>query len=345
MPKPASQTPKPKRFALNIVGAIEDRPRVLRAYGKACGGEFALIMRPRERKAVLVHLTKQGGRAWRAGEIPLVSEGHARARAKVDRRGDRPRLVVAEGPQAGVGFFPYEDLPASLAEGAVVLAEFSPQDQFAHVVATVAGDAPLLPFALIDPKEAVALVRSFQKEVPDPGPTTLRGRWAGHLHCDDEKPVLRMTRRLAAYGTLEVRSALGQGWSWAFHRDAKWFATEGTDAGEGYAFLEEAIEAGILGAMRLVKEACSFRDTRRRAAVDAPYAEQHPITPPREGKDPIERLKEPAPPKPRKPPKIAAPVQDGTALPPAPATGAELRRAADEAAREADALAKLAALP
>jgi hypothetical protein len=306
MSSSARENPKPKRFALNIVGTIEDRPRLIRAYGRACQGEFALVMRPRERKAVLVHLTKQGGRAWRSGEIPSVDEGHIRARAKVNRSGDQPHLVVAEGPHKGIALLSYDPIPKSLAEGSVVLVEFNPQDQFAHLVATVSGDAPLLPFAAIDPKEAVALVKSFQKEVPDPGPVTLRGRWTGHLFCDDEKPILRLSRKLAAYGTLEIRSALGLGWSWAFRRDAKWFTSEGVDSGDGYAFLEEAVEAGILGAMRLVKEACSFKDTRRRAAVDVAYGTQHPIAPPKVRKDPIERLKDPRPPKEKKPRKPRA---------------------------------------
>jgi hypothetical protein len=350
MAKTAAQPPKHKRFVLNIVGAIEDRPRQLRAYGKACGGEFALVMRPRERSAVLVHLTKTEGHVWKSGEIPPVSEGHVRARAQVSRRGDQPRLVVAEGPYAGTAFLSYDPVPSSLLEGSTTLVEFSPNDQFAHLVAQVAGDSPLLPFAPISGKEAVALVKQSQKEVPEAGPTTLRGRWSGHLYCDDAKPVLRISRKLAAYGTLEIASHLGDGWSWAFHRDGKWFASEGTERGEGYAFLEEAIEAGILGAMKLVREACSFRDTRRRAAIDTTYGQQHPIQTPRLPANPVDKLKEPAPPKekaPRKPraPKVPEPVQDGTPLPPTPRTLPELARAADETAREADALLKLSALP
>ena len=347
MPKAANASPKSKRFALNIVGAIEDRPRQIRAYGRACGGEFALVMRPRERSALLVHLTKQGGHAWRSGQIPPAAEGHLRARARLELGGDRPRLVLSEGPHAGTAFLSYDPVPETLPNGAVLLVEFNPNDQFAHLIATVSGDSPLLPFEPIAPKDAVAAVRQAQKDVPDPGPTTLRGRWSGHLYCDDNKPILRLARRLAAYGTLEIRSELGLGWSWSFHRDGKWFASEGTDTGAGYAFLEEAIEAGILGAMKLVREACSFRDTRRRAAIDSAYAQQHPIAVPKEPKNPVERLKEPAPPKAKAPraPKVPAPVQDGTPLPAPPATLAELHQVAETATREADALAKLAALP
>jgi len=45
---------KPKRFRLSLVNAAEDVPRLIRAYGRACMGEFALVA-PAPR------------RAWRAG--------------------------------------------------------------------------------------------------------------------------------------------------------------------------------------------------------------------------------------------------------------------------------------
>ena len=35
-----------QRFRLALVNAAEDVPRVIRAYGRACGGEFALVLRP-----------------------------------------------------------------------------------------------------------------------------------------------------------------------------------------------------------------------------------------------------------------------------------------------------------
>ena len=49
---------KPKRFRLSLVNAAEDVPRLVRAYGRACMGEFALVLRPREQRGLLVLMTK-----------------------------------------------------------------------------------------------------------------------------------------------------------------------------------------------------------------------------------------------------------------------------------------------
>src|SRR5207237_1108655 len=84
-----------------IVGPDEDRPRLLRAYGKACGGEFAFVMRPSEGRAVLVHVTKAGAKFWKAAasaDSPLtpsidVSPGDAIAMIKVEQK-----AVPKEGP-------------------------------------------------------------------------------------------------------------------------------------------------------------------------------------------------------------------------------------------------------
>jgi hypothetical protein len=54
--------------------------------------------------------------------------------------------------------------------------------------------------------------------------------------------------------------------------------------------------------MGLLGEACSVRDSRRRAAYDTSYAAEHPIKPAREGKDPTERFA----------PKASAPAKAAT---------------------------------
>ena len=59
-------TTNPEKFRLNIVGAEEDVPRVLLAYGRGCGGEVAFVMRPRDNTALLVHQVKrQPAKVWR----------------------------------------------------------------------------------------------------------------------------------------------------------------------------------------------------------------------------------------------------------------------------------------
>jgi len=199
----------------------------------------------------------------------------------------------------------------------------------------------LRPETPITAREAVALIKAEQKNVPKSGPTTLRGRWTGTLSCEDGQPRVELRRKLVTYGTLTVSSHMGSGWSWSFERSDKWFSDDGVSSGEGFATLSAAIEGGVLGAMSLVREACSFRDTRRRAAHDPAYAAKHPIKTPKPMRNPTERLgtrgrgrkaRVAAPPK---------PVEDGTPAPDVPQTPAALGRMAEEVSREGDALAEL----
>ena len=92
----------------------------------------------------------------------------------------------------------------------------------------------------------------------------------------------------AAYGVLGIVSCAA-GWTWTVERAERWFSRPGADTGTA-ATLVKAIEAGLARAMGLLGEACSVRDSRRRAAVDAGFAVEHPIRAAKEGKDPTERL-------------------------------------------------------
>ncbi len=265
---------KPKRFRLNIVGPIEDQPRLLRAYGKACGGEAALVLRPTEGRGALVLVSPEGSWKWEA-------EGES--------------------------------------------------------------DSPMRPSTEITAAQAVKLVKDYQKKPPAAGPTTLRGRWSGVLICDDGQPQVELKRKLATYGTLWVRSNREQGWSWTFERGEKWFSEVGETEGQGLPTLSAAIEAGVLGAMRLVKIACSFRDTHRRAAHDPAWADRHPIKPPKPTRNPTERFEGKAA-QPRRRKKKAPPpssLDTPVELPDSPATPAALHRMATEVEAEADALAGL----
>jgi len=272
----ARTTPaKPKRFRLNIVGPIEDQPRVLRAYGKACGGEAAMVLRPTEGRGALVLVSPEGSWKWEA----------------------------------------------------------SAED-----------DSPVRPSTEITAAQAVKLVKDLQKKPPAAGPTTLRGRWSGVLICDDGQPQVELKRKLAAYGTLWIRSNRQHGWSWTFERGEKWYSEVGETEGQGLPTLSAAIEAGVLGAMRLVREACSFRDTRRRAAHDPAWAERHPIKPPRATKNPTERFEgKAAKPRGRRKKKAPPPsaLDTPVELPDSPATPAALTRMAAEVEAEGDALASL----
>lgn len=223
-----------KKFRLSFVNAAEDVPRLVRAYGRACDGEFALVLRPTEERGVLVLVRKkEGALFWRAPSSPVETS-----------------------------------------------------------------DAPGMPSSAISAADAVALVKTEQKAVPKPGPITLRGQWSGTLTCDGGAPRVELVRKLAAYGVLRIVSNPGEGWSWRVERTEKWFSRPGADTGSA-ATLIKAIEGGLARAMGLLGEACSVRDSRRRAALDTDYAVEHPVRPAKEGKDPTERFnpKEPKRPK------------------------------------------------
>ncbi len=272
----ASSTAKPKRFRLNFVNAAEDVPRLVRAYGRACQGEFALVLRPREQRGVLVLVTKKDGAfMWRS------SEG---------------------------------------------------------------GDAPAIPESPISAEDAVKLVKVEQKALPKASPISLRGQWAGTLTCAEGEPVVELRRKLATYGWLRIASVPGGRWTWRVERTEKWFSEPGDDEGTAETLLA-AIEAGLRGAMGLLSEACSLRDSRRRAAFDSGWAEKHPIRPAKEGRNPTDRLKV-RPPRGRRrkappPSPVDAPVPS---LPDAPATATAMKRMAAEVTAEADALADLRGL-
>jgi hypothetical protein len=281
---------KPKSFKLSLVNAAEDVPRLVRAYGRACDGEFALVLRPTEERGVLVLVRKkEGALSWRSGSAAEHDSRH-RAEAEVVRHVDGSlRLSPRTVGSGDATWLPYD--PAGLRVGQRVTMAFHPDDQFAHIVTDdvpAHTDAPGIPSTAITAADAVALVKTEQKAVPKPGPITLRGQWSGTLTCDGGAPRVELVRKLAAYGVLRVVSG-PNGWTWTVERAEKWFSRPGSDTG-GAATLIRAIEGGLARAMGLLGEACSVRDSRRRAALDTAYATVHPVQPAKEGKDPTERF-------------------------------------------------------
>lgn len=55
-----------KRFRLRVVGGAEQVPRLLAAYGRSCDGEFALVLRPREARGLLVLIAEERASIWQA---------------------------------------------------------------------------------------------------------------------------------------------------------------------------------------------------------------------------------------------------------------------------------------
>jgi hypothetical protein len=212
----------PEKFRLNIVGADEDVPRLLLAYGHGCGGEVAFVMRPRDNTALLVHqVKKQPAKVWRT-DLGLAPS-HA------------PELDAA-------------------------------------------------------PADAVAEIRKMKAGPPPAGPATLKGKWAGLLLCDNGTPRMALERKVASYGTLKLASKPDGRWTATFDRAEKWFGKAKQEHVERSG-LAEAITAGMGLVVGLVSEACSFRDTHRRNAVDPEFAAQYPPRPAPAPRDPTERYK------------------------------------------------------
>lgn len=214
---------------------------------------------------------------------------------------DQPRIIRAggrmpDGCEFGLVLRPHE--------GTGVLVRIA-RDGTAHAWHTTTGSAPQRPAGRrLDAATAVAAIRDAQKGLGSrPGPITLRGRWTGAITCGEGAPVLTLRRKIVAYGVLTIESRPAGDWSWRFERAERWFSGSGTDSGTAPS-LSAAIEAGALGAMRLVRSACGMRDTRRRAASDPAFASKHPVRTRATGADPAERLE--ASPRVRKAKKAAA---------------------------------------
>lgn len=155
--------------------------------------------------------------------------------------------------------------------------------------ARATSDAPGTPSWTVSPTEAVALVKRMKSNAGTKGPASLRGTWKGVVHCDDGAPIVELERKVASYGTLRLRSVAGQGWQATFIRAEKWFSKGKEEQSPVVDRLAEAIQRGMVQMTGLVSEACSFRDTRRRNAVDADFAVAHPYQEPAAPKDTTER--------------------------------------------------------
>ena len=112
--------------------------------------------------------------------------------------------------------------------------------------------------------------------VPRAGAITLKGQWKGHLTCQPSGHQVVLQRKIASYGTLVILSSEGR-WTWKVIREEKWFTHGHEKWGGSRSTLKLAIQAGLADAMNLLGEACSVRDSHRRAALDSEYAEGHPL--------------------------------------------------------------------
>lgn len=252
---------------------------------------------------------------------------------------DLPRLVQASGRSCDGGLVVLLWMP-----GDALLAHRGPKrETFEAWKAVNNADAPQVPTGAESPKTIARVMKHIKDEVGGPRPATLRGRWSGVLHCGD-RPALELKRTWSQYGTMTLRSGPG-GWTGTFERREGWFAKASVIKESGTLF-ENVFRALFANMMGLVQEACSAKDTRRRAAFDPDYAAAHPARPAREARDPVGRLierwseqeraekprkaeKAPKAPPAEKPPKapkaqVASkpPKKPGPSAPPAPAAAA-----------------------
>lgn len=275
-----------KRFRLDIVGKLEDHPRLLRAYGRVKGAEIAMVLRPLEYTGLLVRISKEGAQQWTPSGNDVPTEWpRVRARIKVSPLGRR--AIVLDGPLAMKGFHLKTDL--EVGDGDVLSVAVDLENKIAVLAPS---DSPTRPAIDVDPGDAVRAIKRLQLKTGKPGTAAFRGQWAGGLVCDEGQSRVELRRKLASYGWLRIESG-PDGWTWRFERLEKWFSEADALQGETYATLVQAIDAGVLGALGLVQVACRVKDTRRRQALDRDWAETHPVRMPRATRNPTDRLVEP----------------------------------------------------
>lgn len=71
-------------------------------------------------------------------------------------------------------------------------------------------DIPARPVTELPPREALALLKGAQAQVPAQGPVTLRGQWSGKLSCERGQPRVSLQRKVASYGVLHIWSDAGK---------------------------------------------------------------------------------------------------------------------------------------
>lgn len=201
---------------------------------------------------------------------------------------DYPRLIQAYrrcrgGRQLGVALRPLEE------RGLVVVIDAQGARQWTAEL----GDAPQMPSQAVSPTQAVSAMKAFLQKPGRANPITLRGQWSGVVEAGEGHLVVRLKRRIVGYGELQISSG-PDGWSWRFVRKERWFASADHSEGGGFTHLRAAIRAGLAGSLDLVSQACSTRDSQRRAARDEVYAQKHPISQRTPKRSPAESLRAPA---------------------------------------------------
>lgn len=197
---------------------------------------------------------------------------------------DVPRLITASGRSCGGEFGlvlrPQQD------RGVLVL-DLGKQGVLRWAAKGVG--VPQIPSESISLAEGVAALTDARADLEPEGPVTLRGEWSGTVHCDaDGAPIVTLARKIASYGTLTLQSLPGKAgighWLVQVDRAERWYGQKAQQT-EQAATLRKAFDRGYSMMRTKVAEACTTRDTTRRAARDQAYAAEHPIRTSRGAKD------------------------------------------------------------
>ena len=123
---------KPRRTSLRIDDPAEDVPRLITGGGRACGGEWGLVLRPTEGTGVLVLAGKAAVTAWRSGEsddaVVMPREVTELKAAMAELKGMRRGVPRKAGPITLRGRW----------KGAIVCAEDGPRLTLERKVAAYA---------------------------------------------------------------------------------------------------------------------------------------------------------------------------------------------------------------
>lgn len=230
---------------------------------------------------------------------------------------DYPRMLLGAGTACGGTF----TLVIRVDEEGVWLAH-KVKKEFRLFVGTGA-DAPGMPTEVATPDAVKFLLDTAKSSLPAAREPSRRGTWKGWLICDDQRgPIVMLERNIASYGMVRIVSdPEARTWTWKAERAEKWFAGKHDQTGVAKT-LTTAIKAAYAAADGLVAQACTVRDTTRRSAKDAAYAERHPNRLAAEGPDPTARGK-----------KARKGKADPTDAPPAPKRNASASHGRDASPR------------
>ena len=188
---------------------------------------------------------------------------------------DVPRLLVCRfkpTPRTGVVFVIRPD-----AQKALVVA-INENDVLAWY-SNGKHDCPTFPSESVPLEKALADVQQGSVVTPEMSPIRLKSQWKGVCQIDANSFVVGLVRKPNNYTQLELESNPAKGgWIWRVRRSENFHSKPALEAGFE-KFFKDAVAAVEKAALPMVGEACAVKELYRRSALDAEYAQTHPIKP------------------------------------------------------------------